>query len=152
MGARISHFLLYFIYLLLTNTYVIGDGNNACILVRNFSYKKGWPSATLISGQNFDKSYWFFRNFKQVLLHLCILVLRRGYLDANIKEVCNIISVYLCTHKRCTLLKYAAPWTYERVGRYSHSYITSYKLNFSSSPLFKLLQYFPSVFPEIVPE
>ena len=41
-----------------------------------------------------------------------------------------------------TLLKYAAPWTYERVGRYSHGYITSYKLNFSSSPLFNLLQYF----------
>ena len=41
-----------------------------------------------------------------------------------------------------TLLKYAAPWTYERVGRYSHSYLTSYKLNFSSSPLFEPLQYF----------
>jgi len=48
--------------------------------------------------------------------------------------------------RRRTHLKYAAPWTYERVGRYSHSYITSYKLNFSSSPLFKLLQYFPSRF------
>ena len=34
------------------------------------------------------------------------------------------------------------PWTYERVGRYSHGCITSYKLNFSSSPLFNLLQYF----------
>ena len=54
--------------------------------------------------------------------------------------------------RRRTHLKYAAPWTYERVGRYSHSYITSYKLNFSSSPLFKPLQYFPSRFPEIVPE
>ena len=40
--------------------------------------------------------------------------------------------------RRCTHLKYAAPWTYERVGRCSHSYITCYKLNFSSSPLFKL--------------
>ena len=54
-------------------------------------------------------------------------------------------------HRR-THSKYAAPWTSERVGRYSHSYITSYKLNFSSSPLFKPLQYFPSRFPEIVPE
>ena len=46
--------------------------------------------------------------------------------------------------RRRTHLKYAAPWTYERVGRYSHSYITSYKLNFSSSPLFNLSQYFSS--------
>ena len=48
--------------------------------------------------------------------------------------------------RRRTHSKYAGPWTNERVGRYSHSYITSYKLNFSSSPLFKLLQYFPSHF------
>ena len=51
-----------------------------------------------------------------------------------------------------TLLKYAAPWTYERVGRYSHGYITSYKLNFSSSPLFNLLQYFLQMVSSNVPE
>ena len=71
--------IILFEFLLSTkNIYVIGDGNNACILVRNLSVTKGWPSATLISGQNFGKSLWFFRNFKQVLLRLCILVLWRG--------------------------------------------------------------------------
>ena len=99
--------IILFEFLLSTkNIYVIGVGNNACILVRNLSVTKGWPSATLISGQNFGKSLWFFRNFKQVLLCLCILVLRRGYLDANIKEVCNIISIYFCTHKNAGQQRY----------------------------------------------
>ena len=99
--------IILFEFLLSTkNNYVIGDGNNACILVRNLSVTKGWPSATLISGQNFGKSLWFFRNFKQVLLRLCILVLRRGYLDANIKEVCNIISIFFCTHQNAGQQRY----------------------------------------------
>ena len=52
------------------------------------------------------KFWWFFRNFKQVLLRLCILLLRRGYLDANISEVCNIISIYFAHIKKCVLLTY----------------------------------------------
>ena len=57
-------------------------------------------------------------------------------IDIGIKQkVRNVGAPLSYISRRHTRSKYAAPWTYERVGRYSHGCITSYKLNFSSSPL-----------------
>ena len=47
VGPRISHFLLYSI--VDKYTYVIGDWNNACILVRNSFYKKVLRGLPLLS-------------------------------------------------------------------------------------------------------